>query len=82
MKLYQKFKTQWESDAPLLGEVEMRIPSSKKGKVIGLKGSKLQVNFYESEIIFVSLAIKWHKIVHSFYINCLAKFVLKSDVIL
>ena len=80
MKLYQKFKTQWESDAPLLGKVEMRIPSSKKkGYIIGPKGSKLQVNFYESEInFFVSLAIKWHKIVHSFYINCLAKCVLKS----
>ena len=50
MKLYQKFKTQWESDAPLLGKVEMRVPSSKTGYIIGTRGSKLQVNFYESEI--------------------------------
>ena len=42
MKLYQKFKTQWESDAPLLEKVEMQIPSSKQGYVIGKKGSKIQ----------------------------------------
>ena len=42
MKLYQKFKTQWESDAPLLTKVEMQIPSSKQGYVIGKKGSKIQ----------------------------------------
>ena len=42
MKLYQKFKTQWESDAPLLDKVEMQIPSSKQGYVIGSKGSKIQ----------------------------------------
>ena len=42
MKLYQKFKTQWESDAPLLKKIRMRIPSSKKGAVIGPRGSKIQ----------------------------------------
>ena len=42
MKLYQKFKTQWESDAPLLTKVEMQIPSSKQRYVIGKKGSKIQ----------------------------------------
>ena len=59
MKLYQKFKTQWESDAPLLGKVEMQIPSSKKrGYIIGPKGSKLQVNFYGSEINFCQFSHK------------------------
>ena len=42
MKLYQKFKTQWESDAPLLKKIIIQIPSSKKGAVIGPKGSKIQ----------------------------------------
>ena len=42
MKLYQKFKTQWELDAPLLEKVEMQIPKSKQGYVIGPKGSKIQ----------------------------------------
>ena len=42
MKLYQKFKTKWESDAPLLKKIRMRIPSSKKGAVIGPRGSKIQ----------------------------------------
>ena len=42
MKLYQKFKTQWESDVPLLKKVEMQIPSSKQRYVIGKKGSKIQ----------------------------------------
>ena len=42
MKLYQKFKSQWESDVPLLRKVEMQLPGSKQKHVIGKKGSKIQ----------------------------------------
>ena len=41
MKLYQKFKIQWELDAPLLKEIRIPIPESKKGAIIGPKGSKI-----------------------------------------
>ena len=52
MKLYQKFKTQWESDAPLLTKVEMQIPSSKQRYVIGKKGSKiLEINQKSGAIV-------------------------------
>ena len=53
MKLYQKFKTQWESDAPLLTKVEMQIPSSKQGYVIGKKGSKIQEIIRKSGAIVI-----------------------------
>ena len=42
MKLCQKYKAWWELQAPLIEKVEMQIPSSKQGYVIGKKGSKIQ----------------------------------------
>ena len=42
MRLYKKFKDQWERDAPLLKRVVMSVPKSSIGRIIGPKGSNIK----------------------------------------
>ena len=42
MRLYKKFKDQWERDAPLLKRVVMSVPKSSLGRIVGPRGSNIK----------------------------------------